>query len=155
MFLFIIVKERMKIIEEKNRKEREEIEIIIKIIGMLAILWFGGYRVIEGDLSYGTIVSFMLYSRSYSQSVQDFGDAYTSIVVASGIAEVLFKLFDYKPKMLEFNIDGISPKVIGAIEFRKVSFSYPTKPEVMHLPFTCLRAKKQLFFRPVTGFHLG
>lgn len=100
---------------------------------MLAILWFGGYRVIEGDLSYGTIVSFMLYARAYSQSVQDFSEAYTSIVVASGIAEVLFKLFDYKPRILEFNMDGISPKIEGAIVFRNLSFIYPKNPEVCPL----------------------
>jgi ABC-type bacteriocin/lantibiotic exporter with double-glycine peptidase domain len=97
----------------------------------LAVLWYGGYLVLEGELSNGAIVSFILYCRSYSQSIQELSDAYTSVVVASGIAEVLFDLFDYKPKMIEFNDDGITPEIQGVIQFKDISFAYPTKPDVL------------------------
>lgn len=99
---------------------------------MLTVLWYGGSRVLEGEMEYGVIVSFILYCRSYSQSIQELGDAYTSIVVASGIAEVLFNLFDYKPKAVEFNTNGIKPEIQGAIQFKDVSFSYPFKPDVIY-----------------------
>ena len=95
------------------------------------MLWYGGDQVINGELEYGVIVAFILYCQSYSTSIQDLSDAYTSVVVATGIAEVLFELFDYQPKTIEFNSNEIKPEIKGVIQFKDVSFAYPFKPEVI------------------------
>lgn len=84
----------------------------------------------ENEIEYGVIFSFILYCKSYSQSIEDISGAYTKIVVASAIAEVIFELFDYKPKITEFNTNGVTPEIEGSIEFKNVDFAYPTKPEV-------------------------
>ena len=57
-------------------------------------------------------------------------DALTSIIVASGIAEVLFDLFDYKPKLVENQPGGIECGISGNIMFLNCCFNYPAKPDV-------------------------
>jgi ABC-type bacteriocin/lantibiotic exporter with double-glycine peptidase domain len=94
------------------------------------MIWYGGFKVLNDELSYGDILTFILYCRSYSESIKSFSDAYIHIVVASGIAEVLFDLLDYETKMIEYNKNGIKPDIEGNIEFKNIHFSYPTKSDV-------------------------
>ncbi len=69
--------------------------------GMIAILWYGGYLVLEGELSVGQLTAFLFYSNSYSSSVGNISDSLTSITIASGVAESLFELLYYKNKVVE------------------------------------------------------
>lgn len=97
---------------------------------MLAILWIAGTRVLNGDLSYGSLVSLILYSSTYAGSIQDLTDSLTSIFVASGIAETVFNLYDYQPNNNELLNGGEEHPIKGKIEFKNVSFAYPTKLDV-------------------------
>ena len=82
-------------------------------------------------MSYGQLVSFIIYSTSYSSSIGTMTDALTSIIVASGIAEVLFDLFDYKPKLIENQPSGIDTPINGNIHFSDCCFNYSSKPDVI------------------------
>lgn len=105
-------------------------------IGTIAVLWFGGYHILHGDMTSGELVSFLIYSNTYANSSSSLSDSITSIVVASGVAETLFDLLDYKPgiinkkKALE-NLD--SQNFEGKIQFIDASFSYPSKNSVKTL----------------------
>ena len=66
---------------------------------MIAILWYGGHLVLDGELTVGQLTAFLFYSNSYSSSVGNISDSLTSITVASGVAETLFEMFDYKNKV--------------------------------------------------------
>jgi ABC-type bacteriocin/lantibiotic exporter with double-glycine peptidase domain len=72
---------------------------MITNFGMIAILWYGGNLVIDGELTVGQLTAFLFYSNSYSSSVGNISDSLTSITVASGVAETLFEMFDYKNKV--------------------------------------------------------
>jgi len=98
--------------------------------GILIVLWYGGIKVFSGDLSYGQLVAFLLYSNTYSTGIGTLTDALTSIIVASGIAEVLFDLFDYKPNLIENQPGGLESPINGNIRFSNCGFSYPAKPDV-------------------------
>ena len=50
-------------------------------------LYYGGHLVIRGELSGGALVSFLLYSLSLSQAIEEIGDVYTGLVDAVGAAE--------------------------------------------------------------------
>ena len=50
-------------------------------------LYYGGHLVIRGELSGGALVSFLLYSLSLGQAIEEIGDVYTGLVDAVGAAE--------------------------------------------------------------------
>lgn len=100
--------------------------------GTLAILWYGGLHVINGNITSGELVSFMIYANTYSATAKLISTGLTSIVVATGVADNLFKLLDYKPKInnkkknSKININDFK----GNIEFKNVNFGYPSKKNV-------------------------
>lgn len=106
-------------------------------IGTIAELWFGGYYIINGDMTSGELVSFLIYSNTYAGSSSSLSDAITSIVVASGVAETLFDLMDYKPNIInpkKNNQQFYSQQTFeGKIQFINASFSYPSKDSVKTL----------------------
>jgi ATP-binding cassette subfamily B (MDR/TAP) protein 9 len=52
----------------------------------LTTLYYGGFLVIRGELSGGGLVSFLLYSLSLGQAIEEIGDVYTGLVDAVGAA---------------------------------------------------------------------
>ena len=74
---------------------------MITNFGMIAILWYGGHLVLEGELTVGELTAFLFYSNNYSSSVGNISDSLTSITVASGVAETLFEMFDYKTTVIQ------------------------------------------------------
>lgn len=77
---------------------RSSVDMITNF-GMIAILWYGGHLVLNNELTVGQLTAFLFYSNSYSSSVGNISDSLTSITVASGVAETLFEMFDYKNKV--------------------------------------------------------
>lgn len=110
-------------------------------VGTIAVLWYGGYHVLDGEMSSGELVSFLIYSNTYASSSSMISDNLTNIVVASGVAEGLFELLDYKPliKNEKNNLD--LQKFEGGITFKNACFSYPSKKNVLTLDHLDLEIK--------------
>ncbi|EDO45926.1 predicted protein, partial [Nematostella vectensis] len=93
------------------------------------ILYYGGHLVLEGYLTGGNLVSFILYQLELADALEEIGDVYTGLMEAVGAAEKVFKLIDREPAILN-NGKVIPLSCEGAIEFKDVSFSYPTRPDI-------------------------
>lgn len=63
------------------------------------VLYVGGKLVQAGELSGGTLVSFVLYQFSLAASFASIGDIYSGLVSALGAADKLFTLLDRQPRM--------------------------------------------------------
>ena len=50
-------------------------------------LYYGGHLVMIGELTGGTLVSFILYQLSLGEAIENIGDVYTGLVDAVGAAE--------------------------------------------------------------------
>ena len=50
-------------------------------------LYYGGYLVMNGELTGGRLVSFILYQLSLGEAIEQIGDVYTGLVDAVGAAE--------------------------------------------------------------------
>ena len=97
--------------------------------GVLGVLWYGGYCVISGTLSSGQLVSFLIYANDYTDTASSISACISSILSAAGVAEGLFKIMDYKPK-INNNKGGLPGDFEGNIEFKNVNFAYPSSPDV-------------------------
>eukprot|EP00794_Sanderia_malayensis_P007359 gene7359-8179_t len=93
------------------------------------VLFYGGHLVIRGDLSGGNLVSFSFYCFELSGSIEEISDVYTSLMEAVGASRKVFKYLEREPTILN---DGVlKPHDFkGSIEFRNVTFGYPSRPDV-------------------------
>lgn len=114
---------------------KEKINIVAKftnlvsLVGLSAvvfIIWYGGKLVIDGEMSVGTLTSFLLYVITVSFSVGMLGSLWTDFMSAFGSSGRIFELLE---KPIE-NIESGKPKIdAGRIEFKDVHFSYPSRPD--------------------------
>ncbi|XP_031572026.1 ATP-binding cassette sub-family B member 9-like [Actinia tenebrosa] len=103
-------------------------EILILAMEVI-ILFYGGHLVLSGELTGGNLVSFILYQLELSFCLEEVGDVYTGFMEALGAAQKVFKLIKREPKILN-NGSVVPLHSSGEIEFKNVTFSYPTRPEV-------------------------
>lgn len=67
--------------------------------------------------------------------LQNIGAVYTGLMQGVGAAEKVFEFIDRKPQL---SSDGtLAPDTLkGLVEFKNVTFSYPTRPETQVLKVT-------------------
>jgi ATP-binding cassette, subfamily B, bacterial len=101
--------------------------IFVLFGGIVAVGWYGANLVQEGAITTGELFSFILYTSFIGFSIAGLGDIYAQLQRAVGASE---RLLDILNETDESTPDAAVPfKVKGAIEFRNVIFSYPTRPD--------------------------
>ncbi len=102
--------------------------------GYVAICTVGAALVINGKISIGTIVSFMIYVRLFTGPLNTIAQSITSLQSTAAASERVFELLDEtelenetgKVKILERD------KVKGKIEFINVNFGYETDNKIIN-----------------------
>lgn len=93
-----------------------------------AVVWFGGRMVIDGEMTQGTFVAFILYTTSLAFSLGALSGLYGDFNRAIGASTRVFELLDRAPAVV--NPAGRRlPDVHGRVRFEGVSFAYPTRPD--------------------------
>lgn len=97
---------------------------LIGTLGVVLILWIGGFRLIEGTISLGTVVLFIQFSGRFFRPILIIADFYTSVQSAFAGAERVFSIMDEVPTIVD-NPDAIEMGTIkGRITFDHVTFGY-------------------------------
>jgi ATP-binding cassette subfamily B protein len=97
---------------EINRKHRDaNVESIfyyavfypaIEIIGAVAaalLIWFGGVWTLQGTLTLGSLVAFILYSQRFFRPISDMSEKFNVLQAAMASSERIFKLLDTEVKI--------------------------------------------------------
>ncbi len=96
----------------------------------------GGWMVIRGWATVGTILTFYNYSRRFAGPLRQLGDLYNQIQSALAGAERVFELLDQQPEILEAPNAIMLDKVRGDVAFDHVDFSYvPDVPVIKFMSF--------------------
>ncbi|KAK5129441.1 multidrug-resistance transporter mdr2 [Meristemomyces frigidus] len=95
----------------------------------LAVLWVGGGMVKSGAISIGELSSFLMYTAYAGSSLFGLSGFYSELMKGVGAASRLFELQDRKAEISPTKGDLVK-SARGAIEFKNVSFAYPTRPAV-------------------------
>jgi ATP-binding cassette subfamily B protein len=69
----------------------------IEVIGALAaalLIWFGGGWTMEGTLTLGSLVAFLLYSQRFFRPISDMSEKFNVLQAAMASSERIFKLLD-------------------------------------------------------------
>jgi putative ABC transport system ATP-binding protein len=95
----------------------------------LALLYVGGGMVRSGAISIGDLTSFLMYAGYAGSSLFGLSAFYSELMKGVGAASRLFELQDREPTISPTKGDMVT-SARGAIEFKDVCFSYPTRPAV-------------------------
>jgi subfamily B ATP-binding cassette protein MsbA len=94
--------------------------------GTLAVvLWVGGRLVLNGDLTPGELVSFLLYTLIVAGAIGTFTGLYSELQEALGASQRIFELLDEPVEVPERTAPVAPPVRQGSVVFDRVSFSYP------------------------------
>lgn len=102
---------------------------LVSLVGLSAIVfivWYGGTLVIDGEMSVGTLTSFLLYVITVAFSVGMLGSLWTDFMSAFGASGRIFELLEKETEEHTFGLPNIET---GKVEFQNVSFSYPVRKD--------------------------
>lgn len=93
-------------------------------IGVVVIIWYGGMEVIEGTITSGALIAFLIYVVNLANPVKRISRVYGNIQRALAAAERVFEVLDTKSDIQE-QPDAIAlPTVQGHVAMNNVTFSY-------------------------------
>jgi subfamily B ATP-binding cassette protein MsbA len=89
------------------------------------VLWQGGLLVLDGRLTAGALVGFLLYTITIAASVGALATSFTSYQEAVGAAERVFEILEMTPAIADPAVPAPLPvPVRGEVAFEGVSFRY-------------------------------
>jgi ABC-type multidrug transport system fused ATPase/permease subunit len=106
----------------------------ITLLGRLtttSVLVFGGYLIVQGQLTLGVLTAFVLYLRQFFEPMQDLSQFYNVFQAAGAALEKLAGVIEESPTVPEPATPVPMGQVKGSIAFEGVTFAYRDKP-VLH-----------------------
>ena len=106
----------------------------INLLGRLttaSVLLFGGYMVVQGQLTLGVLTAFVLYLRQFFDPMQELSQFYNVFQAAGAALEKLAGVVEESPTVREPVDPTPLVEAEGAIAFEHVTFAYHEKP-VLH-----------------------
>ena len=101
--------------------------------GALAlVLWFGGREVLDGRLSAGELIAFLIYGLTVAGSFAGLVSLYSQFQEALGATKRVFEILDTAPQIRDAPDAHALRNVQGAIELRGINFSYDDGERVLH-----------------------
>ena len=97
---------------------------LLSAIGTMAIILYGGYQAIDGNIEVGVVVAFIGYLQLFFDPIQQISQLYTTYQQGMAALDKIFDLLDTAPDMVDAP-DAIDPgQLRGEIELDDVWFSY-------------------------------
>jgi ABC-type multidrug transport system fused ATPase/permease subunit len=104
----------------------------VRLVGNVTtggVLLYGGYRVLNGDMTLGTLTAFLLYLRIFFEPMQEISQFFNTFQSAAAALEKIAGVLAEKPGIQDPEQPVELSTVKGDIEFRDVAFSYvPDRP---------------------------
>jgi subfamily B ATP-binding cassette protein MsbA len=99
--------------------------------GLALILWFGGREVLDGRLTGGELIAFLIYGLTVAQSLVSLVSLYSAFQEALGATRRVFEILDQAPDVLDQPDAQVMTRAEGRISFENVSFSYDARQLVL------------------------
>jgi ATP-binding cassette, subfamily B, bacterial MsbA len=108
--------------------------------GIVFVLWQGGLLVLDGKLTAGSLVSFLLYTVTIAASIGALASSFSAYQEAVGAAERVFEILEMRPEIADPpEPETLMVPVTGRVEFEDVSFRYVQGEETWTLEDVTLR----------------
>ncbi len=101
-------------------------------LGYVAVCVVGAVLAINGTISFGVIVAFMLYVRLFTQPLNQIAQAFNNLQRTAAAGERVFEFLDEKELADESDKKLCLSNVRGDVEFRHVKFGYNPDKTIIH-----------------------
>ena len=105
--------------------------ILLGRLTTMSVLVFGGFLVVQGDLTLGVLTAFVLYLRQFFEPMQDLSQFYNTFQAAGAALEKLAGVMEETATVPEPRAPVRLGDVAGAVGFDGVTFAYRDK-DVLH-----------------------
>ncbi len=124
---------------------------VISSLGIGLVLYYGGGRVITGNLSLGILVAFLTYVEMFFRPIRELTESYTILQSAMASSERIFQLLDEEIRITSKLGAEELIDVKGEIEFQNVWFSYDENEWVLKDVCFKIRPGERVAFVGPTG----
>lgn len=93
-------------------------------LGVTCIIWYGGYEVVNGNLTAGALVAFLVYAVNLANPVKRLSRVFGNVQRAMAAAERVFSVLDTKPEIMDKPGAKDLPEIVGNVRFDRVTFEY-------------------------------
>jgi len=104
----------------------------LRVVGIGLVLFVGGRRVVAGDLTFGSLVVFLLYLDWFFQPIINLANVYNLLQAALAALGKLFELLDVRPTVAErpgaYDLPGGG---VGLLHLEGVTFGYDAASPVI------------------------
>jgi len=105
----------------------------IATVGTALVLLFGGRRVLSGELSFGSLVAFLLYLGYFFDPIVQLSNVYNLLQAALAALAKLFGILDTEPALAVAEEPvPIPAEACGEVAFEDVTFGYDRDVPVLH-----------------------
>lgn len=99
--------------------------------GLSLILWFGGREVLEGRLTGGQLIAFLVYGLTVAGSFATLIGLYSGFREATGATKRVFELMDTQSSVKDVPNAQTLPPIKGQITIQEATFSYDARQDVL------------------------
>ena len=118
------------------------IVIFLIFTGVVAVIWIGARDVKAGNMTAGVLVQFVIYAVLVVSSVTAFAEFWGEMQRAAGATERLIELLNSEDVVKDPEApDQLDFPVRGELEFEKISFFYPSRPNIAALDTLSLKVE--------------
>lgn len=118
--------------------------IFVLFGGIVGVVWYGGNLVLQGELAFKDLFTFIIYTGFIGGSVGGLGDMYAQIQKTVGASERILEILEEKSEIevgssvrtqttasKKPNIEHQTEALVESkIEYKNVAFSYPSRPDM-------------------------
>ncbi|MGH0137667.1 UNVERIFIED_CONTAM: hypothetical protein FKN15_018638 [Acipenser sinensis] len=121
--------------------------LLQRLIGLamqVLMLYYGRHLIRAGEMSTGNLVAFILYQMDLGSNIQTLVHICGEMLNSVGAAAKVFEYLDRRPLV---STDGsLQPETLrGHVQFRNVSFTYPSRPDVLVIKIALVGQEPVLF----------
>ncbi len=96
------------------------------------VLGYGGYLLVNDEVTIGTLLAFTLYLTNFFDPVQQLSQLYNTFLSAIAALDKIIEVLDEEPEIVDAPDAVALPRIAGEVRFEGVRFGYGTLPEVLH-----------------------
>lgn len=104
---------------------------LVAAIGVTVVMWYGGMSVINGNITAGSLVAFLVYAVNIANPIKRLTRVVSSIQQALAAGERVFGILDLEENIKELPSAKLLPPVQGYVEFKHVDFAYNNDEQVI------------------------
>lgn len=101
-------------------------------LGGVVVIGYGGFLVVNGELSLGVLVAFTTYLAQLAQPTRFVGLLLPIVVLAGAAAERIFDILDCTPEIVNQPQARVLAEVHGHVRLEGVSFDYLGRGRMLH-----------------------